>query len=58
MSRGKIHGIWVFCKTLLPLLLGGALVGVSWIEVFSSSKISLVCQVFAVLSDGSFNPIV
>ena len=26
MSRGKIHGIRVFCKTLLPLLFGRALV--------------------------------
>ena len=41
-SRGKIHGIWVFCKTLLPLLFGGSLIGVSWIEIFSSSKIRLV----------------
>ena len=57
-SRGKIHGIWVFRKTLLPLLLGGALVGVPWIEILPSSKISLVGQVFAMLMDSSFNPVI
>ena len=39
MSRGKIHGIRVFGKTLLPLLFGGSLVGIPWVEVFPSSKI-------------------
>ena len=57
-SRGKIHGIQVFGKTLLPLLLGGSLIGVSWIEILSSSKIRLVGQVFAMLTDSSFNPVV
>ena len=57
MSRGKIHGIWVLCKTLLPLLFGGSLVWVSWIEVLSSSKISLVGEIFAMLMNSSFNPV-
>ena len=58
MSKGKIHGIWVFGKTLLPLLFGGSLiVGISRVEVFPSSKIRLVCEVFAVLTDSSFNPV-
>ena len=48
-SRGKIHGIGVFGKTLLPLLLGGSLIGVSWIEIFPSSKIRLVGHIFAVM---------
>ena len=56
-SRGKIHGILVLCKTLLPLLFGGPLVLVSWVEVFPSSKIRLVCEVFAMLTDGFFNPV-
>ena len=56
-SRGKIHGIWVLCKTLLPLLFGRSLVWVLWVEFVSSSKISLVGKVFAVLTDGSFNPV-
>ena len=56
-SRGKIHGIWVFGKTLLPLLFGGLLIGVSGVEAFPSSKIRLVREVFAVLSDSSFDPV-
>ena len=58
MSRGKIHGIRVFGKTLLPLLLGGSLIGIPGIEVLLSSKIRLVGQVFAMLPDGSFNPVI
>ena len=57
-SRGKIHGIQVFGKTLLPLLFGGVLIGVSWIEILLSSKIRLISQVFAMLTDSSFNPII
>ena len=56
-SRGKIHGIWVFCKTLLPLLFGGLLIGVPWIENFPSPKIRLVREVFAMLMDSSFDPV-
>ena len=56
-SRGKIHGIWVLCKTLLPLLSGRSLIWVSGVELFLSSKISLVCEVFAMLVDSSLNPI-
>ena len=56
-SRGKIHGIQVFCKTLLPLLFGGSLIGVSGVEAFLSSKIRLICEVFAMLSDSSFDPV-
>ena len=56
-SRGKIHGIWVLCKTLLPLLFGWSLVWVSWVEFVPSSKISLVCEVFAVLADSSLDPV-
>ena len=56
-SRGKIHGIWVLCKTLLPLLFGGSLVRVSGVEFFLSPKIRLVGKVFAVLSDSAFYPV-
>ena len=42
MSRGKIHGIQVFHKTLLLLLFGGSLIGVPWVEILPSSKIRLV----------------
>ena len=54
-SRGKIHGIWVFRKTLLPLLSGRSLV--SGVELLLSSKISLVCEVFAMLVDSALNPV-
>ena len=57
MSRGKIHGIWVLGKTLLPLLFGRSLIGVPWVEVFLPSKIRLVCEIFAVLADSSFDPV-
>ena len=57
-SRGKIHGIWVFRKPFLPLLFGGSLVGGSLIEVLPSSKIRLVGQVFAMLTDSPFNPVI
>ena len=57
MSRGKIHGIWVLCKTSLPLLFGRSLIGVSWIEIFSPSKIRLVGEIFAVLPDSAFYPV-
>ena len=56
-SRGKIHGIWVFGKTLLPLLFGGSLVGIPQVEAFLSPKIRLVCEVLAVLADSSFDPV-
>ena len=57
MSRGKIHGIWVLRKTLLPLLSGGALIWVSGIALPWSSKISLVCEGFAMLTDSTLNPV-
>ena len=41
-SRGKIHGMWVLGKASLPLLFGGSLIGVPWIEILPSSKIRLV----------------
>ena len=56
-SRGKIHGIWVLCKTLLPLLSGRSLIWVSGVELPLSSKISLVCEVFAMLTDSALNPV-
>ena len=56
-SRGKIHGIWVLRKTLLPLLFGGSLIWVSGVELPLSSKISLVCEVFAMLADSAFDPV-
>ena len=56
-SRGKIHGMWVFCKTLLPLLFGGSLIWVSGVEFPLSSKISLVCEILAMLADSAFDPI-
>ena len=57
-SRSKIHGIWVFCKALFPLLFGGA--PIVWdllIEVFLCSKVHLVHEVLAVLVDSTFDPI-
>ena len=57
-SRGKIHGICLFGKASLPLLFGGLLIGVPWIEILPSSKIRLVGYVLAVLMDGPFNPVV
>ena len=42
MSRGSVHGIGVYGKPLLPLLFGGLLIGVLWVEIPSSSKIRLV----------------
>ena len=57
-SRGSVHGILVPGKTLLPLLFGGALIGGAfWVEVLLSSKIRLICEVFAMLSDSSFDPV-
>ena len=56
-SRGKIHGIWVFRKTLLPLLSGGSLIWVSGVEFSLSPKIRLVGEIFAVLSDSAFYPV-
>ena len=47
-----------FCRTLLPLLPGRSLIGALWIEILPSSKIRLICQVFAMLPNGSFNPVV
>ena len=57
-SKGSVHGIGVPGKTLLPLLSGGPLIGAPWTEILLSSKIRLICEVFAVLLDSSFNPIV
>ena len=56
-SRGSVHGIGVSGKTLLPLLSGRLLIGAFWIEIFPSPKISLVCQILAMQSDGSLNPV-
>ena len=56
-SRGKIHGIRVFCKTLLPLLFGGSLIWVSGVELLLSSKISLVREVFAMLTNSALDPV-
>ena len=56
-SRGKIHGIWVLGKTLLPLLFGGSLIGIPQVEVFPSPQIRLVRKVFAMLVDSSFDPV-
>ena len=56
-SRGKIHGIWVLRKTLLPLLFGRSLIWVSGVELPWSSKISLVREVFAMLMDSTLNPV-
>ena len=56
-SRGKIHGIWVLCKTLLPLLSCGSLIRVSGVELSWPSKISLICEVFAMLTDSTLDPV-
>jgi hypothetical protein len=46
MSRGKIHGIGVFGKSLLPLLFGGFSASSAFVEK------SLDLQKFAMVSDG------
>jgi hypothetical protein len=46
MSRGKIHGIEVFGKTLLPLLMSGSPAFSTFVEK------SLNLQEFAMVSDG------
>ena len=56
-SRGKIHGIWVLRKTLLPLLSGRSLIWVPGVEPLLSSKISLIHEVFAMLADSALNPV-
>ena len=59
MSRGKIHGIWVFCKPLLPLLFRGSLIVLEpLIGIFLGAKVSLESEVFTMLSDCSFDPVV
>ena len=57
MSRGKIHGIWVFGKFLLPLLSGGLLPKGFLGLVLSSAKYILPSLVFLVLADGCFYPV-
>src|ERR1700744_5409946 len=56
-SRGKIHGIWVFGKFLLPLLSGGLLSkGLRGLVPCSAENI-LPSLVFLMLTDGRFNPV-
>ena len=56
-SRGKIHGIQVFGKFLLPLLSGGLLSKGFLGLVLSPAKHILPSLVFLVLADGCFHPI-
>ena len=56
-SRGKIHGIRVFGKFLLPLLSGGLLPEGFLGLILSSAKHILPSLVFFVLADGCFYPI-
>ena len=57
MSRGKIHGIQVFGKFLLPLLSGGLLPKVFLGLVLPSAKNILPSLVFLMLVDGCFHPV-
>ena len=56
-SRGKIHGIWVFGKFLLPLLSGGFLPEGFLRLALPSAKYILPSLVFLVLTDGGFYPV-
>ena len=56
-SRGKIHGIWVFGKFLLPLLSGGLLPKGFLGLVLSSAENILPSLVFLMLADGCFYPV-
>ena len=56
-SRGKIHGIWVFGKFLLPLLSGGLLPKGFLGSVLPSAKHILPSLVFLMLADGCFYPV-
>ena len=56
-SRGKIHGIRVFGKFLLPLLSGGLLPKGFLGLVLSSTENILPSLVFLVLADGCFYPV-
>ena len=56
-SRGKIHGIWVFGKFLLPLLSGGLLPKGFLGLVLPSTKNILPSLVFLMLADGCFHPV-
>ena len=57
MSRGKIHGIRVFGKFLLPLLSGGLLPKGFLGLVLCSTENILPSLVFLMLADGRFNPV-
>ena len=58
MSRGKIHGIWVFGKFLLPLLSGRLLPEgfLGWLT-FRPAKNILPSLVFLMLADRRFDPV-
>ena len=56
-SRGKIHGIRVFGKFLLPLLSGGLLPEGFLGLVLCSAKNILPSLVFLMLADGRFDPV-
>ena len=56
-SRGKIHGIRVFGKFLLPLLSGGFLPEGFLGLVLGSAKNILPSLVLLMLADGCFNPV-
>ena len=56
-SRGKIHGLRVFGKFLLPLLSGGFLPKGFLRLVLSSAEHILPSLVFLVLADGCFYPV-
>ena len=56
-SRGKIHGIWVFGKFLLPLLSGGLLSKGFLRLVLPSAEHILPSLVFLVLADCCFYPV-
>src|ERR1700744_3773234 len=56
-SRGKIHGIWVFGKFLLPLLSGGLLPKGFLRFVLSSANNILPSLVFLMLADFCFYPV-
>ena len=57
MSRGKIHGIWVFGKTLLPLLFGRVLIVQGFLIVLLRSEVGLITEIFTMLPDSYIDPV-
>ena len=56
-SSRSVRGIWIFGKTLLPLLFEGSSRGVVFVVAAGTAKIHLELEEFAMVSDGSFDPV-